>query len=489
MKPFLLSRPKAAKLVSVARACLIVAGCLLSNACSRQPEPQEARSTAQTPKPEADAPESARKPQGSAPSTQGADTPSQGPLNPVRPKPAGKPSPATRSGHAVAFAGWRPSKDGTRDVILLCDPGDNAIEGRTLHGWNAKPRELPVYFGRRRPNIVLLPAGVFTITGAVLITAAEASTATQADYEPATATGMPDLSQDLNPTWRGLCGATSGANVLFYMAQNNPEVLGGRPRGPSDEADEGVMSLIVGDRERIRSDSLAGRMGTSEDGSGANNVGLCEGMDSWLAEHDEGGWSATLDWFDDDEKTRKQQQDFFARLASAVRGGGGAILCLWPGTEYSDAAVGEEATTSSSAEVTSPEDPEAGSVPVERTVSPAPDPAYREPLPEAAFPALPPSPTDSGPSLPGRSPAGLTGRAAINEARQELANARTRLERNDPARAFDHVSRAVTLLRQHGDDSTEGPALLNDALALSREVEKQMPVPSAKVLQKRTLFQ
>jgi hypothetical protein len=428
-------------------------------------------------------------PRGSPPSTQTADTPSQGPLYPVRPKPAGKPSPATRSGHAVAFAGWRPSKDGTRDVILLCDPADNAIEGRTLHGWNAKPRELPVYFGRRRPNIVLLPAGAFTITGAVLITAAEANTSSPAEHEPVTATGMPDLSQDLNPTWLGLCGATSGANVLFYIGQKNPKVLGGCPHGPSDEADNGVMSLIVGDREHIRPDSLAGRMGTSEDGAGATNVGMCAGMESWLTEHGDGGWLVTLDWFDDGEKTRKQQQDFFARLAVAVRGGGGAILCLWPGTEYSDAAVGEEVTTSSSAEVTSSEDPEAGSVPVEPTASPAPDPVYREPLPEAAFPPLPPSPSGAGPTLPGRPSTGRTERDAINEARQELANARSSLERNDPPRAFDHVSRAVTLLRQHGGDGTEGAALLAEALALSGEVEHQMPVPSTKVLQKRTLFQ
>jgi len=210
----------------------------------------------------------------------------------------------------VAFAGWKPSKDGSRDVLLVCDPGDNTLEGRTLHGWDAKPRELPVYFGKRRPTIVLLPAGAFTITGAVVIAATNADNASPHNIEPVLATGMPDLSQDLSPAWLGLCGSTSGANILFYMGQQHPKLLPGFPRGPSDEADAGVVTMVVGDRERIRPDSLAGRMGTSQDGSGATNNGMRAGMESWLDEHDKGKWSSALDWFDDREKSRDQQRQF-----------------------------------------------------------------------------------------------------------------------------------------------------------------------------------
>lgn len=409
--------------------------------------------------------------------------------SPVRPKPSGKPSPEAQSGHAVAFAGWKPSKDGTRDVLMLCDPGDNAIEGRTLHGWDAKPREFPVYFGRRRPTVVLLPAGTFTITGAVVVAAAGADKSSSSSIEPVTATGMPDLSQDLNPSWIGLCGSTSGANVLFFMGQQNPRLVQGFPRGPSEEADAGVMKIVVGDRGRIQPDSLAGRMGTSEDGVGATNLGMRAGMESWLDEHDKGRWAATLDWFDDREKSRDQQRQFLSRLAASVRAGGGAILCLWPGTEYSDSAVSEEPVTSASADRTEPREAPPEPAPSRSAAPNSADAGPREPLPDAAFPSLPPAPADSRPTLPGRPASGLTEREAVDQAKREIDAARNRLESNSPARAFDHVSRAVTLLRQHGGDGADAAALLADAIALSKEIDRRLPAPSGKALQKRTVFQ
>ncbi len=474
---------------------------LLVPSCSRKSQPPDVRTDSEATAPTQTAEAEARKP-GSSTSpntpkpqnpTTNEKTPSpatQQSANPVRPRPTCKPSPAARSGHAVAFAGWKPSKDGSRDVVLLCDPGDNAMEGRILHGWDAKPRELPVYFGRRRPNIVLLPAGAFTITGAVVVAAADAEKSSSPQPEPAMAPGMPDLSQDFNPAWIGLCGSTSGANILFHMAQQTPKVLRGFPRGPSNEADAGVVKLIVGDRERIHPDSLAGRMGTSKDGAGATNLGIRAGMQSWLDDNDEGRWSANLDWFDDQEKSREQQRDFFARLAASVRGGGGAILCLWPGTEYSDSAVGED---EASAAATDPSDSQDASTPAPASAKPAAsnsaDTATQAPLPDAAFPALPPSPSEARPTLPGRTPSGLTEREAIEQAAKQLASARARLESDEPAKAFDHVTRAVTLLRQHGGDNVEAADLLADAMALSKEIERRMPTPSGKALQKRTVFQ
>ncbi len=479
-------------LVLAMRVGLLVSVCLLSCACSRKAEPpdKQTESNLSRPSQTIDAETQKPKPQSPSSNERSPEPAPQQIANPARPKPTGKPSPASRSGHAVAFAGWKPSKDGSRDVVLLCDPGDNAMEGRTLHGWDAKPRELPVYFGRRRPSIVLLPAGAFTITGAVVVAAGDAEKPSPTQYEPVTAEGMPDLSQDLNPAWSGLCGSTSGANILFYMGQQNPNVLRGFLRGPSEEADAGVVKLIVGDRERIHPDSLAGRMGTSEDGSGATNIGMRAGMESWLNAHDEGRWSANLDWFDDQERSREQQREFISRLAATVRGGGGAILCLWPGTEYSDSAVGEDESTASAADRGDSED---ASTPAPASTKPtasrSADTAPQAPLPDAAFPALPPSPSGSRPTLPGRPPSGPSEREAIEQAAKQLANARARLESNEPAKAFDHVTRAVALLQQHGGDGDEAAELLADAMALSKEIERRLPAPSGKALQKRTVFQ
>lgn len=480
---------------------MLASVCLLAFACSRKPLPREAQtdSEASTSKqtteaekrePESSIPTQPSKPQAPPTTATSPEPASPQSSNPTRPKPTGKPSPAARSGHAVAFAGWKPSKDGSRDVILVCDPGDNAIEGRMLHGWDAKPRELPVYFGRQRPNIILLPAGAFTITGGVVVNAADADKTHPAQHEPVTAVGMPDLSQDVNPAWIGLCGSTSGANILFYMGQQNPKVLRGFLRGPSNEADAGVVNLIVGDRERIQPDSLAGRMGTSEDGSGATNLGMRAGMESWLDEHDEGRWSASLDWFDDQERSREQQREFFSRLAVAVRDGGGAILCLWPGTEYSDSSVGENESTASAADRDHSENT---STPAPASTKPAAshsaDSGPQSPLPDAGFPGLPPSPSGSRPTLPGRPPSGLSERDALEQAAKQLASARARLESNDPAAAFDHVTQAVTLLHQHGGDGDEAAELLADAMALSKEIERRLPTPSGRALQKRTVFQ
>lgn len=394
------------------------------------------------------------------------------------------------SGHAVAFAGWKPSQDGARDVILVCDPGDNAIEGRPLHGWNAKPREVPIYFGGRRPNVVLLPAGAFTITGAVVVAAVDVDSSLPPRHESVSAAGMPDLSQDLNPAWPGLCGSTSGANILFFMGQRNPNVLQGCPRGPSDEADAGVVKIVVGDSNRILSDSLAGRMGTRDNGIGASNLGIRAGMESWLEEYDQGKWSVALDWFDDREKSREEQREFCARLAQAVRGGGGAILCLWPGTEFADSAVGEEGDANRvSADGGRPEQGQASTPSGAPTASRSADARTQAPLPDAAFPSLPPSPSDSRPTLPGRAPSGLSEQEALDQASQQLAEARRLLESNEPAKAFERAARAVALLRQHGGDGGESAAVLADATAICREIERRMPTPSGKALQKRTVFQ
>lgn len=451
--------------------------CLLSPACSHKPPtpPQ--------------APDSQKQEQGEEAEGEQTVPPPQPRKPPVRPKTSGKPSPEATSGHAVAFAGWKPSKDGIHDVLLLCDPGDNSMEGRLLHGWSAKPRELPLFFGKRRPHIVLLPAGAFTITGAIVVAAADKANSPPPYQAPVTAEGMPDLSQDFNSAWIGLCGATSGANILFYMGQKTPTVLRGFPRGPSAEADAGVVELITGGPDRIDSDSLAGRMGTADDGFGATNIGIRAGMESWLEQHDEGHWAVALDWFADEEKTREQQRIFFSRLAAAVHSGGGAILCLWPGTEYSDSSAADEAANPTSADHSPPRDTTEASSPSRRSASPSSDSSPPDPLPEADFPSLPPEPSASRPTLPARAASGPTESQAIDQARQQLNSARSRLERNDPARAFTHVTRAVALLRQHGGDGNEAKALLAEALALSKEIESRLPPPSGQPFDKRTLFQ
>lgn len=374
--------------------------------------------------------------------------------SPLRMQPRGKPAPTAVCGHAVAFAGWRSVADATRTKILACDPGDNVIEGRTKHGWNAKPREIPVRFGKRRPNVVLLPAGAFTVTGAVLVRPSGPDSAS-APPTDLTATGMPDLSQDLHPAYRGLCGPTSAADLLFFMALRRAEILPGYPSGPSVTADEGVTRLVMGASTSILSESLAGRMGISRTGQGASNIGMRDGLASWLEEHDAGRWKVELDWFDDEEKSAARQKDFFGRLSGAIADGGGAILCLWPGSEFSDAPV----------------EPSAQSADVVADGAPPPAP------PAAEFPALPAA-ASPPPALPGNPSAGPSPQQALERARSYVSKARADLAQNKPKQSFDHAARAVAVLRQHGADTPETAALATDALSVCREAAERLPQPS-----------
>ena len=395
---------------------------------------------------------------------------------PQQPKPSGKPSPTAICGHAVAYAGWSPQGDGARDRLFFCDPGDNELEGRSTHGWDAQPREVPIRYGTRRPNIVLLPAGAFTITGAILISTTNPSPMPSQDRDEITAAGMPDLSQNKNPDWLGLCGSTSGADILFFMAQQKPNVLPEYLRGPSPEADAHVIQVLTGDQNKILPQSLAGRMGIGPDGFGATNLGIRKGMESWLGEHDSNSWFVELDWLSDEEKPREKQREFFDRLAACVRGGGGAIVCLWPGSEFSDAATGIVESGSDSAE------------------SPPPKPGGGKPTPEVfpnpEFPEPKPSTDSELPAaLPGRKTTGKTAEEALEQARQQMSEAKSHLKHNRLEKAFERASQAVSVLLEHSHTDKACQTELTQAIELCRKIEEQIPQTTGQSLKKDTLFQ
>ena len=439
--------------------------------------------------PEPSAPDSSTDPAASATEKESPSLP-DGPRSQQQ-KPSGKPSPTAICGHAVAYAGWSPQGDGARDRLFLCDPGDNELEGRSAHGWDAQPREVPIRFGKRRPNIVLLPAGAFTITGAVLISAANRNPLPPCDRDEITADGMPDLSQDGNPQWLGLCGSTAGADVLFFMAQQKDAVLPYCLRGPSAEADAQVIKILTGDQNEILPQSLAGRMQTGPDGSGTTNLGMSQGMESWLEEHDAGSWVVELDWLSDEEKPIEKQREFFDRLASGVRGGGGAIICLWPGSEFSDAATGDAdsepidtASDSASAESV-PQKPSAGkpSPPVDHRPRGTP-----EAFPESDFPETITTTRDLPATLPGRKNTKTTAKESFEQARQQMSAARSDLEKNRSGPALEHATQAVSLLHAHSNADAACQAELTQAIALCRKIEARIPQPTNQSLKPVTEF-
>jgi hypothetical protein len=382
----------------------------------------------------------------------------------------GRPAPTAVCGHAVALAGWRRA-GADDDVLLVCDPADNGLTGADAHNWKAQPRELPVHYGRRRPSVVLLPAAAYTITGAVVVSPAVEK---QPAPEAAGVAGrMPDLTQHLDPVDTGLCGPTSAADLLFAIASRSPAVLPGLQPGPSSDADAAVKRLIVGAGGNSRRDSrcLAGRMGIAIGGAGATNEGMRAGLESWLADQEPGAWRVALDWLDDAEKTAAEQQVFFGRLAGAIDAGGGVILCMWPGSEFADGAVGQPAAERAAAEAPARQSAKAPSQPARPTSAAA--------AVEGA----------SAAGFPGRAPAAGAAATAVREAAAALRAARRRLAAGEAVDALDKVGEAIAAARPHAATDAACQAVLDEAKALAAEVDSRVAAPRGLDLDKPTVFE
>jgi hypothetical protein len=326
---------------------------------------------------------------------------------------------------------------------------------------------------------VLQSAGAYTITGAIIVEP-RGDKANDRSVGPFV-TGMPDFSQNFNPAWPGLCGPTSAADVLYHMAISRPDVLPGIPRGPSAEADNALAEMLTGSMKAILPQSLAGRMGSEKDGDGTTNIGVQQGLESWLSEYDANRWTVSLEWFDDEPRDRSTQQLFLNKLADGLAAGGGAVLCLWPGTEYVDGAVSDASE--------SPGDREAPASP--GTEAPDRVPSVPPVLPPAEFPAPPPPPPPAVPtsSLPGSPTTPEEAMDLLRQAEENLDRAEEELNRDNPTGALRYLANASSLIA----NATAAPGEQYDAVArraeqLSRRTASQLPPPSEGVLQERTLF-
>lgn len=370
---------------------------------------------------------------------------------------------------------------GCTDVLLVCDPGDNTLAA-IGHAWEARPTELPIHPGKQRPTIVLQPAGAFTVTGAIVV-APRKGGMRSVTVKEIRASRMPDLSQDISPRWPGLCGPTCAADVLFSLAENAPEVLAGHTRGPGPSADDGVSRMVTGGRERLEANSLAGRMGMPADGKGVTSDGMRQGLSKWLDEFSPDAWTVRLDWFEDEQegRSRAEQREFFGRLAAAVDAGGGAILCLWPGTEYANAPVIPKVEELSAKESTSQRERSAprdtsGSGSAESTAVKQDGSGRRGPvpLPEAAFPEPPPASPQQTADLPGRREETQPDVAA-SAAAKKIEAARKGLKRGRASQAYEQAAEAVTLLHQAAQSDPTLKPQLDEALDLCRRCEARLP--------------
>ena len=385
------------------------------------------------------------------------DSAARGSRTLLRSEPPGLPGPGVVCGHAVAFAGWRSGS--LEDAVLICDPADNALvspSGIDAHIWKPRPLELAVHYGQRRPSIVLMPASPYTVTGAVVILPRDS--APLVSRKSARANNIADVTQFIGADGTGFCGPASAVDVLFSMGGNREAVLGGRTRGPVPVSDRGVLTMIVGDGEKgVR--GLAARMNVGTHGLGATNEGIRAGITDWLDQHDPARWTVRLDWFDDDEKPAALQRDFFGRLAAASEAGGGAVLCLWPGTEFSDGAVADglddlAAAGGSGCHTTPPKDDQTGTV-----------------------------------VFPGREAPRGSARASASSATARLDAVRRRLQSGDAAAAFEDVSEVISSLRLAAAHDAAARQQLATAMELAAVIESRLPSTAGVEGGKPTVFQ
>jgi hypothetical protein len=457
-------------------ACLLSLVSITGCSCIHEPHTDASLDSTTSRQPDASQVTAERQADGHQPPKPTADNGLQQDL-----RPAGRPSPDAVCGHAVAFAGWTPDEASVRDILLVNDPGDNAA-ANIVNAWQSQPSKLPLHFGEQRPAVVLPHGGPFTVTGAVLVAPRDSKAFNGAIRMAVTvAEDLPDLSQDFSPRWPGLCGPTSAADVLFSMHRRNKTRMPDLLRGPGRQADEGVVRLITGGLEQISSESLTGRMGGSEKAPGVTANGIRLGLQSWLDEAEQGAWSAQLLWFHDapGERSRQEQREFFGKLAAAVEAGGGAIVCLWPGVEFSSATVSTERSRadSSSSAVT---DGHTKSNNSGSAASQADNSATRSAsservnrrstagtsLPDAAFPQLPPAATESV-DAPGR-PEVIDSAQVVRDASSKIDSARQYLATGRADRGYEAAREAISLLHPAARRDPSLKSMLVDAQNICR---------------------
>ena len=260
-------------------------------------------------------------------------------------------------GHAVALAGLGLKQQNDASLLFINDPADNPnipiqLIGagneeisfkRGVHTWLNQPEGNPISFGKTRPTIVLADSNPYTIVGAVVIRPGDAII--HAAPNDVTANRMPDLSQDLRPNWKGLCAATSAADVLYYAGRRDPRLLDGRVIGPAPNADTDADLLIAGpgiDRDQqnpdnltqTNNDSLAFLMNNKE-GDGSSAVDIAQGMRSWIQAHSTRNWRVDIDFLDtpDGNNSIESQKKHLKEWAGAIADGGGSVVLLWPGAQ------------------------------------------------------------------------------------------------------------------------------------------------------------
>jgi len=374
------------------------------------------------------------------------------------------PSLDAECGHAVAFAGFSTTADGDAGGTLFYhDPGDNILAG-VVHSWDARPGSSAVICGTRRPIIVLAGAGAFTVMGAAAITPLPPAEAEGAIEVPDPS--MPDLSQNIDGRQNGLCGPTSAADVLYAISGRRPRVLEGYVRGPAADAEDDVRRILLGLPRGESLGGLASAMQMTDLQKGTTPVGLSEGLLGWLDATDPGVWTGSLVWLDDMQRPAQEQLRFFQTLAAGQRRGGGAVLLLWPGSEFADGSVAEvEAKLEAQAD--------GGGSGRDRPAATAAAAGFPEESDQSHSSATPPSATPKGFEGGKTKPDDIA--KAVRTAKAEMSAAREAFDSSHWDKASDALKRVVAAAGPHAMQSDECFEVLNEASGLAERLDQARP--------------
>ncbi len=228
----------------------------------------------------------------------------------------------TLAAHAVTMAGYDFS-DEDRPIILLSDPADNSIAGKT-HDFDPTPTHLPLVTDGRWWFVDYPGEAIGCIYAAIIVRVAD-----QDDEEAPNQWDLPrlpDLSQNAVEAWgESYCAPTAAANIVWMLGEDYPPLAPASVFGLMQDAtpDECANRLVGGIAPPIPAlGSLASLMGT-EKMSGTVLQDAASGLGVYLREND------TVQWAVNDPELIPRKSFMETLKNESARGSGIVLLLHW----------------------------------------------------------------------------------------------------------------------------------------------------------------
>ena len=232
--------------------------------------------------------------------------------------------------HAVTMAGYDLS-DEDRPFILLSDPGDNSIAGKS-HDFDPTPLRLPLVTDGRRWFVDYPGEAIGCVYGVVIIR--EPAQEDGGGPDQWEQEGLPDLSQNAVEAWgENYCAPTAAANVAWMLGEKHPRLAPARVFDLPQDAPPALRAnrLVAGVENPIPNPgSMASQMKTGEE-IGTEFYDFAIGFGNYLVEND------TVEWTVNDPEFLTPKPLIELLKSESAHGSGIVLLLRWGNPQMEDA--------------------------------------------------------------------------------------------------------------------------------------------------------